>query len=121
MALSYPLVNGLPYDFSSVEIITPIGIVNAIKEITYSDTLAPGKVRGTRAQVIGRTRGKYDAEGSLSIYKAEWEDLIAKLAPISGLVGFMEVTFPIVVNFSEFFEPRRPNVLHGCRITKAAT
>lgn len=121
MALSYPLINGTRYDFSSVEIITPLGIISAVKELSYTDSLEPGEVRGTRAQVIGRTRGKYSAEGSITIYKSEFDNLILALSPVASVIGFMEVAFNIVVNFSETFERTRTNILLGARIKKTET
>ena len=38
MAISYPLINGLYFDWSSVEINIDGDVVVGIKEITYSDT-----------------------------------------------------------------------------------
>lgn len=75
----FPLINGVRFDFSSVEIHIGAEVFNGIKEITYKHTLDPGMMRGTRAAVMGRTRGKYDPEASITFYKSEYQDFIAAI------------------------------------------
>src|SRR5688572_25532626 len=97
-ALQYPLVNGHRYDFTSVEFDFD-GYKPIVKSISYKHTLDPGIVRGNKAQVIGTTRGKYDAEGSIEMYRLEWDGLTTEL--MKQGVGFLEARFNITVAYSE--------------------
>lgn len=114
----YPMINGHRYDFSSIEVKTKKagGIVTrtlGVKDIDYSDSLEPGKVRGNHAQKVGRTRGEYDAEGSLTLYKQEFDELLDLFG-----TGFMEQYFDIPVTYAESGSPTRTDVLSACRIKK---
>jgi hypothetical protein len=109
------MINGIRYDFSSV-IIAINGIkFGGVKSLNYSGTLTPGKLRGNRAQVIGRTRGSYDATGSLEVWKAEWRNMLEALGP-----GFMEQAFGITAAYSELTTPQLAQLdeIVGCRIVK---
>lgn len=115
--IPYPLINGNRFDFSSVEL--RLGnpstlFVGGVKEVTYSDSLEPGELRGNHAQLIGRTRGQYSAEASLTMFKQEFQQLVALLG-----AGYMEVSFDTVVSFSEQGSAVITDVLSGCRIKKA--
>lgn len=116
----YPLINGVRFDFSSVELNLSGKFFNGIKSINYEDSLEPGKVRGNRSQVIGRTRGEYNASGSLELYALEYEELTDILQLISAGRGIYEVSFPIVVSYAEIGQRVIVDSLFGCRITKAA-
>lgn len=112
--IAYPTINGVRYDFSSVEINIDGTLFNGVKEITYKQSLEPGELRGTRAQLIGRTRGKYSAEATLTMFKTEYQQLVAALSA-KGL-GYMETAFDIVVNHSEAAEGVVTDLIVGCRI-----
>ena len=116
--IPYPLVNGNRYDFSSVEIAVGARLFNGVKSIKYSQTLEPGKVRGNRSQVIGRTRGPLDSDGSIELYRLEFQDLITTLAALRPGLGFMEASFDILVTYAEPGQPVVQDLLQGCRIKK---
>lgn len=107
----YPLINGLRFDYSSVEIAVGSATIVGVSELSYSSKLEPGKVRGTSAQVNGRTRGQYEAEGSMTLFKQEADELLALLGP-----GFMEVAFPVTVHYAESGQPLITDRLIGARI-----
>ena len=109
----YPLINGNKYDWSSVEIdIGEAGIFTGVKEISFTHSLEPGVVRGTRAEMIGRTRGEYTAEGSMVVYAEEYSEIITALGD-----GYMEASFSITITYSDTNVPVQVNRLIGCRIT----
>lgn len=114
----YPLINGHKYDFSSISIDlgSQGGIVVGIKEITFSHSLEPGIVRGTRAEKLARTRGEYDAEGSIVFYAGEHEEFVAALSQ-NNSVGYMEQSFDITLSYSTPNQPTMSVKLFGCRIT----
>ena len=107
----YPLINGLRFDYSSVEINANGSVLRGVKEISYSHKLEPGLVRGTSAQIQGRTRGQYEPEGSMTLYKQEALELIQALGG-----GYMEKSFDLVVHFSDFGQPLITDRVLGCRI-----
>ena len=118
MALpSYPLLNGNRADWSSIMLDIGGGLLKTIglKELSYKGSLEPGEVRGTHPQVLGSTLGTYSAEGSMTMYLAEYHELIARLGP-----GYMARSFNITVNYSpRKGDPVITDKLIGCRIKTA--
>jgi len=109
---SYPIVNGLSHDWSCVEIDINGTIYVGVTELTYSDELAPGEASGTSAQRLARTRGKYKAEGSMTL---NLQDAIELQAALGN--GFKETAFPITASYSDGTNPIIVDKLWGCRIT----
>lgn len=100
--IPYPFVNGNRCDYSSVVVDVAGDKFNGVKSINYGHGLDPGIVRGNRAQVIGTSRGKYDAEADIELYLAEYRAFIAKLALLGGTrAGYMEVKFQALISFTE--------------------
>ena len=122
MPIGYPLINGLRFDFSSATIKVGTQLFNGVKSLKYSQTLEPGIVRSNRSQVIGRTRGILDSEGTIELYRAEFSDLITALASLptsgAGALGYMEAAFDITVSYAELLATPVTDVLVGCRIKK---
>lgn len=112
---SYPLISGVKHDWSCVEIDIDGTIYTGVTELTYSDELKPGDVGGTSAQRLARTRGKYTAEGSLSMHTQDGQELIAALS--AGGVGFKEKSFGVTVMYSDTTTSVITDKLVGCRIT----
>lgn len=108
-----PLINGVVYDHSSIEInIKGVRFLQCT-EIEYSDTLEPGKLRGAAAKVLATTRGEYSAEGSFSLSKQDGQQLISDLGQ-----GFKAKSFPVTLNYAEAGMDFITDTLRGCRITK---
>lgn len=94
-------VNGLYYDFTSIEFgILGINQPNVV-EINYSATGDPGVFRGTSALPRGRTRGTIEFEADFTIYKEDFEPIKAALATIPKGGGFMLAAFDITVDMRE--------------------
>lgn len=108
--MDYPLVNGARHEWTSIEAKVNGDIVIGFKEIAYNDKLEPTKVYGVHAQPIGRTRGVYSAEGSMTLYLDEANTLIQKLGP-----GFKEISFDITVSYTEGSDTITDEIV-GCRI-----
>ena len=115
MPIEYPTINGVRYDFSSIDVVIAgrrrqLGM----RSIEYSHTLEPTKVRGAHAQPIGRTRGEYEAEASIVLYKREADELRSSLEALGG--GYMEQSFELVVMYAETGQPVIVDRVVGCRI-----
>jgi hypothetical protein len=119
------LINGTRYDYSSIKlcVLTPAPVfITNINSISYEYSREIGVLRGTSSKKQGRTRGVFDATGSMSLYVEEWNKLVAalKLSPFpSPTAGFMEKVFMITVAFGEA-PPAVPSVdtLIGATITR---
>jgi len=100
MALTYPLINGVKFDWATIEItLGSAGIFIGITELTYSDSNDKGIVRGTGVEKLARTKGEYDSEGSLTMYKKDFSDFIAALTN-DGETGYYDTPFDITVMYS---------------------
>lgn len=110
MPIAFPLINGVRHEWSSAELKIKEKIYQGIKEVSYNDKLEPTKVYGVHAQPIGRTRGVYSAEGSITVYLEEYDLIINDLGD-----GFMEVPFDIVSAFTETNVRSVTDTLVGCR------
>lgn len=108
-------INGKVYDYSSISIVVNKIPFQGITEISYSDTLEPGILRGTTAFMRGRTRGMYEAEASFTIALEDFEPIKEALSAL-GLGGFMEAEFLIGVTYSEKTSPTINDTIEGCRI-----
>lgn len=111
-----PFVNGHQFDFTSVKFDAANLRLEDIKAISYSEEIKPGKVRGTRAQLAGMTRGEYDVSGSVEIYKAALDAFLASLT--SGGKGYLEQHFGGSVSYAEPMMPLTNDQLVGMRLTK---
>lgn len=120
--LIYPLINGLRYDWSCVEIVLGVLRFSGVKSITYKHMLEPGELRGTRAQLIGRTRGKYSADASIEIYRSEYEVFISQLAIIGAPqgLGYMETSFDVQASYATTpIDVPLIDKIVGCRLKQA--
>lgn len=110
---AYPIINGHAYGFSSIEININAVRFRGFKDLKYSQKREIGKLYGNQVSKIARTRGKYDADGSLTMYQHEWEELRDLLGD-----GWMQLSFMLTVIYSEYGPlTARKDVLHGCTIT----
>ena len=114
MALEYPRVNGNAYDFTSIRLFLAYELFVGVKAISYKQTKKRKKVYGTRAEPVARTRGQYEASGSVELLRSEADRLVAMLG--LGGKGWMETEFDIVVCMAEESQPTTTDVLRACSI-----
>ncbi len=109
----YPLVNGQKVSFASIEIKIGTLLLTGFTDLSYSQTLEPGIFRGTRPEKLARTIGEHNIEGSFTLVKDEYLELIASLGN-----GYMQTPFDITNTYSEINSTTlMTDVLTGCRIT----
>src|SRR5688500_11317228 len=96
------IVNGHAMDFASIEVNINGGIkFNTFQEINYGFTAEFGKLRGNgSALVLARTRGEYEFDGNMVLYKEDAMTLVGALA-VLGLGGFSEAQFDMIVTYAE--------------------
>ncbi len=110
--MDFPLINGHRFSWASVALKVDGAEVVHVKEISYTHKLEAGMVRGTGAQVAGRTRGEYSAEGSMTLLREGWDELRIALGD-----GYLEKSFPIIVSYAEDGQAVVTDELVGARIT----
>lgn len=98
---SYPLINGLRPDWSSVEFAPQLpdgskSIIVGIKSINYKVEQDPVDVFGTAPIPIGQTKGTAKFSGDVEMYLAEFYALIEAIGP-----GWSAVPMTITVSYSE--------------------
>lgn len=111
MANERLFINGVVYDFSSIEINLD-GTTYPAKSINYKDSREAGKKRGNRSQIVGVTRGTVDAEGDLEMYENDYRQLLQQLAAKGK--GRLEATFNVTVVMAEDGSPTSTDRLIGC-------
>lgn len=124
MPLPLPLINGQRCDAASYTITINGLRYFGVKSLDYSDTLEPGKVKGTSPVVLGRTVGSYDASGSIELYVEEALDLETQLSgmalaqyPQGGGHGLGQAVFSINVSVYELSTGFGiSDTLVGCRV-----
>jgi hypothetical protein len=104
-------INGIVHDHSSIVIRLDTTRYVQIESISFKDELTPGELNGASAMVLGTSRGKYKANGSLKMSQADSDYLIERLGP-----GFMLVKFPIFVTWSDPGTKPSTRLLQGVRI-----
>lgn len=107
----YPLINGIRYEWSSIEFNINGGIQLGIKTCSYKSTLEPGEVRGAGAQILGRTRGELKHEAKIELFKQEMQELIDALGD-----GFLEASFDIICAYGDTGVPTTTDRIIGCRM-----
>ena len=124
MPLPLPLINGQRCDAGSYTITIDGLRYFGVKSLDYSDSLEPGKVKGTSPVVLGRTVGSYDTSGSIELFIEEALDFESQLAssaavqfPQGGGNGLGQAVFTINVTVYELSTGFGTNdTLVGCRV-----
>lgn len=115
MEVQYPFINGVLYEKSSIEIKIDGLKYTGAKAIDYDEAVEPEAEYGTSPDVIGATRGKRVATGSVELYLPEFQRLLNKLG-----AGFYEKIFQITVSYEEPALGTIVDQLVNCRIKKPA-
>jgi hypothetical protein len=110
-------VNRVAYDTGNMELELAIaggdslGIIN-FTEINYKDKVDRTKLREGGARTpIDATDGDYDADGSMSFHRYQFQRIAAQLA--EKQIGWYDAEFNITVNYANKKEP-----LHTDTITR---
>ena len=111
--------NGVHYDWESITVTGPTGIIAGITEIKYSDGQSITARYGRGAVPRGYGRGNYEASGSMVLDRDEWERLKVFLAASSSGGGIYDHSpFTIVVSYANNDMGITTDVLKSCKITK---
>jgi hypothetical protein len=106
-----PDINGIAFDWSSIEIAANGRVYKAFTSIDYKNALEPGEKRGNQSTWLGRTRGQLKPEASFEMHKVEYQSLVEDLGP-----GYMEKAFDVLVMYADFGQPTIVDTILGFRI-----
>ncbi len=110
-------INGNLYDWESVEIVAPNGIMIGVTEISYADELGIEARYGKGAIPRGYGRKNYKASGSLTLDKDEY---VMLQAAMGGSI-YQSAPVPIIVKYGNDDQLTIVDVLPDCKFTKADT
>lgn len=117
--MTFPLINGRAYDYSCLETIPLplLGIVKAITEISYSDTLEKGEFAGMAPHLLALTPGQYRAEASMTIEKQYHTAFITALQQMAAPFGgdIRHVKFPLMCMYASPGMPIITDKLIDCQ------
>lgn len=108
-----PRINGNRHAFSSVELSINGRRYKGVKEISYDDSLEGERVRGSSPVGLGVTQGDYDANGSITLYREEFDQLTQDIGD-----GYGEVEFEITVTYAARGAPTITDRLPANRLKK---
>ena len=116
--IPFPLVQGVRFDHSSLDIKLAGLSFTGVKSLDWKDEMKPGEAYGTSAQRLGTTRGQYKASGNLEVWKAEALNFEALLIQQYPGIGLLEIRFPIDITYvmEGGIGPFTSNLV-ACRIT----
>lgn len=108
-----PTINGLDYDFATVDVKLNGAEYMRVKDFSFSDDMEPGLGWGTSVEYVAETLGQYKANGSITLYLAS-----AKIFRDALGDGYGAVHFDIVANFAPPGAPIITIEAVGCRVKK---
>jgi hypothetical protein len=121
--LSYPLINGVRHDFSSIELKLAGQIFIGFRAINYNRVRTRVMVRGNSPDPIAKTEGTNEYTADAEIYLAEWnlfQDTLIQAASAAGLdnggSGYGDVLFQVVVTYTSPGFDTIVDVLDGCSL-----
>lgn len=109
--------NGILYDWESITVTGPQGEIAGISEIKYEDGQAATARYGRGSIPRGYGRGNYEASGSMTLDRDEWEKLKKELVASGGGIYDHE-PFTIVASYANDNMPTVTDTLKNCKITK---
>lgn len=108
------LINGRAYDHGQIEIKINGLHYALVKSLTYSSKLERGKAMGTSPLVRAFTRGKYEGDGSLEMYKSIDGGSLALLRDLGD--GYLEKDLTITISYGVDGDPVTLDTLVGVRL-----
>lgn len=110
--MAQPLVNGVAYSWSQIQVLIAGTAVNGITAIKYAEKQEVQDNYGAGNRPVSRGHGKIETSGSLTLEMAEVEALQAA-APNGSILAIPE--FTIVVSYMPETGIIRNHTLNNCR------
>lgn len=111
-------INGRYYDWEDISVTLPTGEAVGIKEVKYADGQPKNPLYGKGAIPRYYGRGNYEASGSVTLYRDEWERLKEWLVK-NGKGGIYDhKPFTITITYANDDLGETTDTLGGAVITK---
>ena len=91
------MINGIIYDFESIKVMLPTGMILTLEKIDYKDKKDDEVITGTNGIPIGIGRGDYSGTCEAEFGRAEYDALDGHAASFGGFYNMPPI--PIVVNY----------------------
>lgn len=111
---NFPEVNGHLFSFASIEVKVRDRVFVGVSSVDYSDKLEGQTVYGPSPVPLGRTRGKWSGEGSITFYQGQFQELVDFMGD-----GWGEIPVTITVQAREALMPLQTDVLRDVRFQEA--
>lgn len=108
------MINGIKYDWESLNVAMDHGVLVGIQSINYEDEHETEAIYGKGSTPIGYGRGNRKGSGKLTIEREEYELLQANAG---GSIYKMK-PFPIILNYANEGKPTIVDTLEQCIFTK---
>lgn len=106
-------VNGRNYDWESIEVMGPGGLIVTAQSVNYKDSAKVEDVYGKGRDKLGRGKGNYEASGTLEMLRPDFDDLVGSL----GADYLGKADFNVTVSFANDEGLVATDVLQECVIT----
>ena len=111
------MINGKVYDWESISIGLPYGVVIGVESVDYDDELSAEPAYGKGVKPLGYGNGNYQGNAKITILRDEFNKLL-DYARREGRGIYRIPPFPITVGYANDGERTRTDELRGCKITK---
>ena len=97
------MVNGVIYDFESIKVALPSGLITTVKDVNYSSKKDVEVVTDSKGMPRGVVRKKFEGDFSMTLSLAEYEEFSKAQASQGGVLG--APPFPVVVSYGAYGQP----------------
>lgn len=119
----FAAINGYHYSWASIEFSILGEVTKYFNEITYTDAHERGMGRGTSGRKKIRTRGETSPEASATLYKRQWDELLALLRTKAAeqAVAVRDLPFTITVSYADNGQAIQTDTLEDCLLGQIET
>ena len=91
------MVNGMVYDFESIKVMLPTGLIVLAENVNYSDKKDDEVVTGVNSLPVGIGQGEYTGECELEIGRIEYDKVNVFSAASGGFYNMPPI--PVIVSY----------------------
>lgn len=113
------MINGVAYDWESVTVNMPHGVLVGIQDISYEDELETEAVYGKGSMPLGHGQGNYKASGKLTLLQEEFENILAYCRQ-ANIALYRLPPIPITVSYAKNGGQTTTRVLRDCKMGKVS-
>ena len=97
------MVNGLIYDFESIKLMLPTGLILGCESVEYSDEKNDEVICGTNTLPLGVGRGEWKGTCKLELQRFEYDKLNVFSAASGGFYNMPPI--PVVASYGNLGQP----------------